>query len=133
MAEKQHRMTRQRRIVLETVKGLKTHPTADEVFGLVRKKLPRISLGTVYRNLELLTEQGIIRKLDTAGQQKRFDGDTSPHYHIKCVKCGKIDDLYFELPKPSPAWAAQTDFQILEYNVELLGICPKCQKEMAPH
>jgi len=133
MAEKQHRMTRQRRIILETVKDLKTHPTADEVFGLVRKKLPRISLGTVYRNLELLTEQGIIRKLDTAGQQKRFDGDISPHYHVKCVKCGKIDDLYFELPKPSSEWAAETSFQILEYNVELLGICPQCQKNMNQH
>ncbi len=126
-------MTRQRRIILETVKGLKTHPTADEVFGLVRKRLPRISLGTVYRNLDLLTEQGIIRKLDTAGQQKRFDGDISPHYHIKCVKCGKIDDLYFELPKPSSEWAANTSFQILAYNVELLGVCPQCQKKMKQH
>ena len=133
MAEKQHRMTRQRRIILETVKGLKTHPTADEVFGLVRKRLPRISLGTVYRNLDLLTEQGVIRKLETAGQQKRFDGDITPHYHVKCVKCGKIDDLYFELPKPSAEWTAQTRFQILEYNVELLGICPQCQEEMNRH
>ncbi len=130
MAAKQHRMTRQRRIILETVKGLKTHPTADEVFGLVRKRLPRISLGTVYRNLELLTEQGAIHKLDTAGQQKRFDGDITPHSHVKCIKCGKIDDLYFELPKPSAAWAEETDFKILEYKVELLGICPDCQKKM---
>ncbi len=127
--EKQHRMTRQRKLILETLQRLKTHPTADEVFGIVRKKLPRISLGTVYRNLELLNEQGLIRKLETAGKQKRFDGDTSRHDHIKCVRCGKIDDLEARLPRIEPAQVEETSYEILDCNVELLGICPACQRQ----
>lgn len=128
MDQKQHRMTRQRKVILETIKKLKTHPTADEVFSLVRRKLPRISLGTVYRNLELLTDQGLIRKLETAGTQKRFDGDMQEHQHVRCIRCGKIDDLFFTLPAPDPAWSSQTSFQILDYNLELLGVCPACKK-----
>ncbi len=127
--EKQHRMTRQRKLILETLQGLKTHPTADEVFGIVRKKLPRISLGTVYRNLELLNEQGLIRKLETAGKQKRFDGDISRHDHIKCVQCGKIDDLESRLPRFDPEQVRDTNYEILDCNVELLGICPACQRK----
>ncbi len=127
--EKQHRMTRQRKLILETLQRLKTHPTADEVFGIVRKKLPRISLGTVYRNLELLNEQGLIRKLETAGKQKRFDGDISRHDHIKCVQCGKIDDLESRLPRFDPEQVRDTNYEILDCNVELLGICPACQRK----
>ena len=126
--EKQHRMTRQRKLILETLQRLKTHPTADEVFGIVRRKLPRISLGTVYRNLELLNEQGLIRKLETAGKQKRFDGDISRHDHIKCVKCGRIDDLHTRLPRIEPEQVEDTAYEILDCNVEMLGICPKCQQ-----
>jgi len=129
METRQHRMTRQRKVILDTLKRLKTHPTADELFGLVRKKLPKISLGTVYRNLELLTEQGVIRKLETAGAQKRFDGDVSPHYHIKCVRCGKIDDLMVQLPEIDPALAEDTRYEVLDVNLEFLGVCPKCQQK----
>ena len=128
MEPRQHRMTRQRKVILDTLRRLKTHPTADEVFSIVRKQLPRISLGTVYRNLELLTEQGMVRKLETAGTQKRFDGDTSRHDHIKCIRCGKIDDLMIPLPRLDASDMQETEYQVLDYNLELLGICPACQK-----
>ncbi len=128
METRQHRMTRQRKVILDTLRRLKTHPTADEVFSIVRKQLPRISLGTVYRNLELLTEQGMVRKLETAGTQKRFDGDTSRHDHIKCIRCGRIDDLMVPLPELPEEQMTDTAYEVLDYNLELLGICPDCQK-----
>jgi len=74
MAKSKLKMTKQRRVIVEELKKLKTHPTATLIYELVRKRLPRISLGTVYRNLDLLAEAGIIQKLETAGTQKRFDG-----------------------------------------------------------
>ena len=72
------RMTRQRRVILEELRKVKTHPSADEIYEIVRKRLPRISLGTVYRNLEILSESGDIQKLEPGCSLKRFDGMRSP-------------------------------------------------------
>ncbi len=127
--EKQQRMTVQKKLILETLKGVKTHPTADELYSLLKKKLPKISLGTVYRNLEQLSEKGIIKKLDSIDSQKRFDGDISPHYHIKCIKCGKVGDIHvspISLPKEV---VEHTDYKILNHDLELTGICSSCQKK----
>jgi len=81
---KQLRITRQRRVILEELQRTKSHPTADELYRKVRRRLPRISLGTVYRNLELLSRSGLIRKLEIGGGKMRFDGIVEPHYHIHC-------------------------------------------------
>ena len=91
------RMTNQRRVILQELRNVHSHPTADDIYIMVRKTLPRISLGTVYRNLEILSEMGLIKKLVGCGRQRRFDGDIENHYHIRCVKCGKIDDLPEEI------------------------------------
>jgi len=85
--------TNQRRIIIEELRKLKTHPTADELYAIVREKLPQISLGTVYRNLELLAEAGKILKLELSGKQKRFDGNVNKHFHMRCSTCGKIEDM----------------------------------------
>ena len=70
------RMTRQRKVILEIMKNVTSHPTADQVHQMVRKTLPHVSLATVYRNLEILSEHGMIQKLELAGAQRRFDGKT---------------------------------------------------------
>ena len=70
-------MTRQRPVILEELKNLTTHPTADELYSMVRRRLPRISLGTVYRNLEILSEMGLAQKLESAGAQRRYGGDVT--------------------------------------------------------
>lgn len=124
------RMTKQRRIILEEIKDLHTHPTADEVYERVRRRLPRISLGTIYRNLELLSRKGVIRKLEFGGSQMRFDGDLGSHTHIRCLHCGRIDDL------PAEAGITECDREILqdtgytvkERRVEFLGVCAECGK-----
>jgi Fur family ferric uptake transcriptional regulator len=123
---KDMRLTNQRRMILEELKSVTTHPTADEIYGMVRQKLPRISLGTVYRNLEVLSSLGLVRKLENAAGQKRFDGDVSPHHHIRCDTCGKVGDI-FDAPDISGiAQGVSTDFQITGLSLEFSGICPQC-------
>jgi Fur family ferric uptake transcriptional regulator len=82
------RLTNQRQVIIEELKKVTSHPTANEVFDMVRKRLPRIGLGTVYRNLDLLSDRGIIKKLEVGGEQKRFDGDTSLSYSLHKLQPG---------------------------------------------
>ena len=124
------RLTSQRQVILEELKKVKSHPTANEVYDMVRKRLPRIGLGTVYRNLDLLAERGIIKKLEVGGEQKRFDGDTSPHYHIRCVKCNRVEDIFIERDKRLEKSAASCcNYKILDHHVQFSGICSKCHPE----
>jgi Fur family ferric uptake transcriptional regulator len=90
MQKKQERMTKQRRIILEELTKIKTHPTAYDLYEMVKVRLPSISLGTVYRNLEHLSSKGLILKLDIGKGQKRFDATTKEHAHIMCLECGKV-------------------------------------------
>ncbi len=122
------RLTTQRQIILEELSKVKTHPTANELYDMVRKRLPRIGLGTVYRNLELMAENGMILKLEVGGTQKRFDATTSDHYHIRCADCGKVDDI--DVPVISNlinSAANATSYNILGHNIEFSGTCPDCQ------
>jgi len=128
--KEEFRVTRQRRVILEELRKMKTHPTADEVYEVVRKKLPRISLATVYRNLEMLAREGIIKKLEMGGGPKRFDGDIKPHHHICCIRCGRVDDIYVDIPFPiTDNVRKATPYKIIGYRFELVGLCPKCLKE----
>ena len=83
----QTRVTRQRTVILEELRKLTCHPTADELCDIVRRRLPHISLGTVYRNLDHLAEEGIVLRLDMAGKSKRYDGNIQPHQHGVCDEC----------------------------------------------
>jgi len=132
-AETTHRMTQQRKVILEEVKRLGTHPTADEVYEAVRKRLPKVSLGTVYRNLDLLSKEGYIRKIDPAYPQMRFDANTDDHYHVVCMACGRVDDVSVEPPKGDIDHMEKRIIQISKYtilghNLEFLGLCPECRK-----
>ncbi|QSH40471.1 transcriptional repressor [Lentisphaerota bacterium ZTH] len=85
--------TSQRRVILSELRKLKSHPTADDLYTIVREKLPQISLGTVYRNLDQMAAAGIIQKLELSGRQKRFDGNVEKHYHMRCPHCGAVKDV----------------------------------------
>ena len=123
------RLTTQRQIILEELSKVKTHPTASELYDMVRKRLPRIGLGTVYRNLELMAENGMILKLEVGGTQKRFDATTDTHYHIRCFSCGKVDDIdtpvMDDLVREA---AAATSYEVIGHHIEFSGQCPACQK-----
>ncbi|MCP4632954.1 MAG: transcriptional repressor [candidate division Zixibacteria bacterium] len=122
------RITKQREVILEEIRKLKTHPTADEIYMIVREKLPKISLGTVYRNLDILSDMEEIRKMNIGGQW-RYDYHFGDHHHVHCIKCNRIDDIYglkeIEIDKARGI----TDFEILDYKLEFQGICPSCKEK----
>lgn len=128
MSDPERRNTRQRQIVLEELQKLTSHPTAAELYDIVRRRLPRISLGTVYRNLELLTRLGTIQKLDVAGDEARFDANARPHAHIRCVRCDRVDDI---LAPPLDLFGGLANdsagYQVLDCCLQYRGICPKCR------
>ena len=123
-----YRMTHQRQVILDEIRKVNTHPTADEVYELVRKRLPRISLGTVYRNLESLSARGLIQRIGPASQQMRFDGVTKDHYHLRCVSCGRVEDApMISVGDLEDAVRNQSDYSITGHRLEFLGICPECR------
>ncbi|MFP4474709.1 MAG: Fur family transcriptional regulator [Desulfatibacillaceae bacterium] len=129
----QLRMTRQRKVILEELADVTTHPTADQVYVLVRKRLPHISLATVYRNLEVLSEVGAIKKLDLGGTQRRYDGDTSEHHHVRCIHCQRVDDVPADAcVVPDPDSIQVKGFEIIGQRLEFLGICQDCQQFGSP-
>ena len=96
--------------------------------------MPRISLGTVYRNLEILSRTGIIQRIDVAGVEMRFDGDTSNHYHVRCKSCGAVADLDMHIVANLEAEAAAvSDYQITGHRVEFEGLCPNCKPVETRH
>lgn len=127
MANRKNRLTHQRQLILEELCAVKSHPTADELYDMVRHRLPKISLATVYRNLEWLTEQSMIQKIEVGGRQKRFDGNTTPHCHIRCVECGKVDDIEMDPLNDLVIPAEQAHgYKVLGHRLEIQGICPQC-------
>ncbi|UCF95580.1 MAG: transcriptional repressor [Desulfobacterales bacterium] len=120
-------MTCQRKVILEELRKVNTHPSADEIYQMVRKRLPRISLGTVYRNLEILSALGEIQKLEPGGHLKRFDGNPHDHYHIRCTRCDRVADapLNLQLSVEEKLQAA-TDYKITGHKLEFVGLCPRC-------
>jgi len=128
LKERSLRMTRQRQVIMEELRATDQHPSADDLHGRVKQKLPRISLGTVYRNLEILTELGEIQTIALAGSLKRFDGIPQNHYHMRCVNCDRLVDAPMEvIDSLERALQEKTEFRILDHQLEFTGICPDCQ------
>jgi len=122
-------MTEQRRVILEVLRSRNDHPSADELYERVRTRLPRISLGTVYRNLDILSELGEIQKLELSGSLKRFDGIAHKHYHIRCIECNRVDDAPIApLNQIEDELYGTTVFEIIGHNLEFTGLCPACTR-----
>ena len=127
------RMTRQRRLILQEVQASRAHPSADEVYRLVRRKMPRISLGTVYRNLDVLSQCGLIRRLEMSEGQRRFDGTMASHYHVRCTTCERVGDVWLDPPSElHQAEGGAGGYQISGHRLEFFGLCPICRDGKAP-
>jgi Fur family ferric uptake transcriptional regulator len=125
-------MTSQRRIILEELRKVHTHPTVDELYSIVKVRMPRISLGTVYRNLDLLAESGEVLKLETVGNIRRFDGCTVPHRHVRCRVCGRIADVINDdMADPVLEHVHAPGFRVTTVRVEYDGICEQCERSFA--
>lgn len=123
------RRTRQRHLVYETLKASTAHPTADMVFSEVRKTLPKISLGTVYRNLGVLKEQGLIFEIPGPNHTMHYDANLEPHAHFICENCGVILDIW-DCRKPSCRNREQLqDLDIQSWSVEFRGRCQACRRQ----
>ena len=128
-------MTTQRRAVLEALASVDTHPTAVEVYEIVRQTVPDVSQGTVYRNLRRLIELGYAQELDYGAGAAHFDACVEPHYHVRCTECGRVADLPLD-SAPTPcieearrvAGRACAGWTISEHRVEFMGLCPTCRK-----
>lgn len=123
-----HRNTRQRRVIVEELMRHPTHPTAAQLYEATRRRLPRISLGTVYRNLDLLSRTGAIRKLAAPDGVARFDGNVEPHHHVVCERCGALADVWGLPAELWPAGLVETaGYDIVAVRLELIGVCPDCR------
>ncbi len=128
MKEENLRITHQREVILEELRSVTSHPTADDLYDMVRQRLPRISLATVYRNLEWMTDQGMVQKIEVGGRQKRFDGNVEPHYHIRCMECGKVDDVELQqFRNIENRLVDERGYKVLGHRLEFMGICPVCR------
>ena len=106
---------------------MSSHPTADEVYEMVRQRLPRVSLGTVYRNLEVLSDLDLIRKIDLGDGHRRFDGNLEDHYHVRCTCCGRITDLHLDpIGHLGDVIRSETGYKIIGHRLDFFGLCPEC-------
>ncbi|HKA61650.1 MAG TPA: Fur family transcriptional regulator [Methylomirabilota bacterium] len=126
------RLTAPRRLVLEVVRGSNAHPTAEAVHQMVRCRLPRVSLGTVYRNLRVLVAQGLVKELP--GPHTRFDCNLSDHHHFICLACGRITDVAGALTerysRPLVSRVASSGgFSVTHHQIEFYGRCATCRRK----
>jgi Fur family ferric uptake transcriptional regulator len=123
------RSSRQRDVVLETVRSTFEHPTAEWIHKTARKRLPRMGLGTVYRNLKALVDEGLIRAVRAADEAVRYDGNTGEHYHIRCISCDRVSDLPVSVDRAIEKRAhLATRYAVVGHEVEVHGVCPSCQR-----
>ena len=123
------RHTIQRSLVFEAVNKLQCHATADEIYKIIVKEHPNVSRATVYRNLNLLSEMGDIRKIEIPGGADRFDHLCHDHCHVKCEKCGRFFDVDMEyITGLEKSIKNDRGFTFTGYDIIFRGVCPDCQE-----
>lgn len=123
------RFSRQREAILSNLRSRSDHPSADMVYEELRREHPNISLGTVYRNLTMLADNGVILRL-TRHNKDHFDGRTAPHMHFFCDKCGKIYDIFSDLSSDITKKAeSELCCRIDSIDVSIRGLCAECTEK----
>ena len=123
---KVQRYSKQRELVLKTVMDNLIHPTAQEIYNMTREKDPTISMGTVYRNLNLLAEQGKILRIKVPGGADRYDGTIAPHNHAVCTRCGMVMDYDYSFDDLNKSLLEKSGFKCEELNITVRGTCKNC-------
>lgn len=122
--------SKQRELTLNAVRENIIHPTADDVYAILKPENPSISLGTVYRNLNVLVGNGMINKLKMPSGSDRYDGDLKNHYHVVCDKCGKIYDIGFSVvDELDTKIKIITGVTVTWHQLIIVGICEACREE----
>jgi Fur family peroxide stress response transcriptional regulator len=121
------RMTPQRHAVLQFLLDTVAHPTADDIYKALESRFPSMSVATVYNNLKVFIDSGLVRELAYGDSSSRFDADMSNHYHAKCLKCGTLVDFnYPALHEVESSAADETGFMIQGHRLEVYGTCANC-------
>jgi len=124
-----YKRSKQRERILELLQRTGRHPTADWVYNELKEEFPNLSMGTVYRNLTVLMEQGLINKIDFGSTFDRFDANTGPHYHFICDQCGAIVDLELPVdPSLNDRVTDATPFTAQRHRIEFYGVCDRCRR-----
>ncbi|WP_062238506.1 peroxide-responsive transcriptional repressor PerR [Fictibacillus sp. FJAT-27399] len=122
------RITPQRHAILEHLIKSMTHPTADEIYKSLEGKFPNMSVATVYNNLRVFKEVGLVKELTYGDASSRFDCVTTEHYHIICEGCGKIVDFHYPgLDEVETLAESVTGFDVGHHRMEIYGTCPDCK------
>jgi Fur family peroxide stress response transcriptional regulator len=124
------RHSKQRDRILEILNNTDVHPTANRLYHELKDEFPDLSMGTVYRNLNILIEQGLVNKIDFGSTFDRFESRIQPHYHFICEKCNAVIDLDVPVDNTlNGRIAATTGLAPTRHRIEFFGICPQCRKE----
>ena len=121
--------SKQRELILKTLQENVIHPTADEIYNIARKEMPSLSLATVYRNLNQLAENNVIRKIESLDGSVHFDHNLCNHYHFICTKCHKVYDVPYDVaPDLANKVLAKTGLWVENFDISFKGICQNCKK-----
>jgi len=121
-----YKMTPQRRAILEVLTGYTTHPTAEQIYELVKRRMPDISLATVYNTLRELIEMGELYELDLGRGERHYEISLEDHAHLVCLKCGRIEDLPGDFERLRTLFRRGSDFYPVRYSVTIYGYCANC-------
>jgi Fe2+ or Zn2+ uptake regulation protein len=127
------RETKQRRVIYQTIKGTYSHPTADWIFEQVRQELPKVSLGTVYRNLNVLKEEGLVHEIYGGDRRAHYDADITPHAHFICQTCDQIIDVR---GAKNVDWRPLKDLvgcEVSDQRIVFSGLCAGCRQQNPKH
>ena len=123
------RQSKHRESILELLRSTSKHPTADWIYEQLKKEFPQLSLGTVYRNLTMLIDMGLAKKIHFGSTFDRFEANIEPHYHLICESCGKILDFEMPVYTELNSQANQlTGFTIHHHKLEFFGVCDDCEE-----
>ena len=124
------RITPQRHAILDHLVSSKSHPTADDIYKALEGKFPNMSVATVYNNLRVFREAGLVKELTYGDASSRFDYVTTDHYHMICEECDNIVDFHYPgLDEVEELAAHVTGFKVSHHRMEIYGVCPECQKK----
>lgn len=122
------RLTKQRKIILETLKKSPRHFTVEELYEEILKRTSNISLPTMYRTLKIWAEEGFITEIKFGKYGSRFNRNLENHYHISCQSCGKVEDIRLKVKDLEAKAQCLSDYKVLSHRIEFMGVCPKCKR-----
>jgi Fur family peroxide stress response transcriptional regulator len=128
------KVTPQRLAIYEVLANTKKHPNAEMIFGQLQATYPTMSLATVYKTIDILQEIGLVQILNAGEDSFRYDADMSHHAHVRCIECGRVDDVFdMDSSKFTSEIEASTKYRLVGQQFYFYGVCPACQKGTGKH